>query len=108
MNSGQARTLGKNFRCAPLNAIETNAPLQCPAKTLKMRIRAPLLSLRKKGWVCTRFWVAQRFTAAITGPFSAPALAAEVTLLREEDFFRKLVSGAANPPKIGHPSGGCD
>jgi hypothetical protein len=36
--------------------------------------------------------VAQRFTAAIKGLFSAPALAAEVTLRRGNHFFRKLFS----------------
>jgi hypothetical protein len=35
--------------------------------------------------------VAQRFTAAITGLFSAPALAAAVTRRREKHFFRSLL-----------------
>jgi len=37
------------------------------------------------------FWVAQRFTAAMTDLFSAPALAAEVTLRRGKHFFRDLL-----------------
>jgi mannose-6-phosphate isomerase class I len=45
-----------------------------------------------KSRVCACFWVAQRFTAAITGLFSAPALAAAVTLRREKHFFRSLFS----------------
>jgi hypothetical protein len=36
--------------------------------------------------------VAQRFTAATTGLSSAPAAAAEATLRREKDFFRKRLS----------------
>ncbi len=39
---------------------------------------------------CTCFWVAQRFSAAISGLFSLTALAAEVTLRRGEHFFRGL------------------
>jgi hypothetical protein len=44
---------------------------------------------------CTCLWVAQRFTAAITGVFSAPALAAEVRLRDRRYFFRKLFRRAA-------------
>ena len=47
-------------------------------------------SLRKNSG-CSCFWVAQRFTAAITNLFSAPALAAAVTLRREKDFFPSLL-----------------
>jgi hypothetical protein len=47
--------------------------------------------------VCTCFWVAQRFTAAIKGLFSAPALAAEVTLRRGKYFFRRLFSDTTIP-----------
>jgi hypothetical protein len=39
--------------------------------------------------------VAQRFTAAISGLFSAPALAAAVRLHAEKHFFRNLFSRAA-------------
>jgi hypothetical protein len=37
--------------------------------------------------------VAQRFSAAITGSFSAPALAAAVRLLRIKYFFSSLLKG---------------
>jgi hypothetical protein len=39
--------------------------------------------------------VAQRFTAAISGLFLAPALAAAVRLHAGKNFFRKLFSRAA-------------
>jgi len=42
--------------------------------------------------------VAQRFTAAITGLFSAPALAAEVTVRRRKHFFRSLLKDKALVP----------
>jgi hypothetical protein len=54
---------------------------------------------------CTCFWVAQRFTAAITGSFSAPTLAAEVTVRRRKHFSRNLFSNIVSPSKSGAPLG---
>jgi|SRR5271156_1649512 hypothetical protein len=55
-----------------------------------LEIRSSFSSLQKNS-VCSCFWVTQRFTAAITNLFSAPALAAEVTLRRGKHFFRNLL-----------------
>jgi len=97
-----------------------------PSSETSRRMRTPPSdSIRKKGEVtetsyarltwgqpqtgcgktrfCTCFWVAQRFTAAISVLLSMPALAAEATLPAEEHFFRNLFtcavkySGEASP-----------
>jgi hypothetical protein len=60
-----------------------------------LEIRSSFSSLQKNS-VCSCFWVTQRFTAAITNLFSAPALAAEVTLRRGKHFFRNLLGDLDN------------
>jgi hypothetical protein len=49
---------------------------------------------------CSCFWVAQRFTAAITATLSMPALAAEGRSIPSIDFFRSLFSRAVKSLKI--------
>jgi hypothetical protein len=62
-----------------------------PLKGLSVRTIAGIAKqLAEKLGLLLFFWVAQRFTAAITNLFSAPALAAEVTLRRGKHFFRNL------------------
>jgi hypothetical protein len=63
---------------------------------------------RGKTRFCSCFWVAQRFTAAITAMFSMPALAAEGRSIPSIDLFRSLLSWAsgsgnrasAKPPNV--------
>src|SRR5271163_3878136 len=80
-----------------------------PDQELRLRQRVSyqgiaLNSLRKKSDL-RLFWVAQRFTAAITGLFSASALAAAVTLRREKHFFRSLFSDTESRARSAAPLG---
>jgi hypothetical protein len=88
----------------PSGASHQGIALQIAEKH-EPRIRVSLLQLAEKSRVCACFWVAQRFTAAITGLFSAPALAAAVTLRREKHFFRSLFSDTESRARSAAPLG---
>src|SRR6266496_282856 len=82
------RAIANRIRMMPITTINSTIvnPRFRPAALLLISWQPA-----EKVGVAPDFWVAQRFTAAITGLFLAPALAAGVRLHAEKHFFRKLL-----------------